>query len=139
MSMSITTLGVGDAERVLAAADLFDEPPRLEWTLAFLARDGHHLLIADVDGLDVGFISGIETLHPDKGAEMLIYELGVADDYRRRGIARALVDRLGEIARQRGCHGMWVVVDPDNDAALQTYRSARADPAEGAVTLSWEF
>jgi ribosomal protein S18 acetylase RimI-like enzyme len=63
----------------------------------------------------------------------------VADDYRRRGIARALVDRLGEIARQRGCHGMWVVVDPDNDAALQTYRSARADPADGAVTLSWEF
>ncbi len=89
--MEIERLGPEDRDRVLAAATLFDGPARADWTPRFLAEDGHHLLIASVDGVDVGFVSGVETSHPDKGTEMFLYELGVDEPYRRRGIGRALV------------------------------------------------
>jgi len=132
---------VVDADAVVAAADLFDEPPLAEATARFLASPTHHLLFAyDDDGRVVGMVSGVETTHPDKGTEMFLYELGVEPDSRRRGVATALVGALGALARERGCHGMWVGVDVDNAAALATYRRAGAEREETPfVTLAWDF
>ncbi|MDP1805955.1 MAG: GNAT family N-acetyltransferase, partial [Acidimicrobiales bacterium] len=113
--MQIDRLGPGDEDRVVAAAALFDEPPTQAWADRFLARDGHHLLLAVVDDADVGFVSGVEMTHPDKGTEMLVYELGVDDAYQRRGVGRALVEALATLARDVGCYGMWVLTDPDNE------------------------
>jgi ribosomal protein S18 acetylase RimI-like enzyme len=135
--VEIQRLGPEDRDRVLAAATLFDGPAREDWTSRFLAEDGHHLLIASVDGIDVGFVSGVETSHPDKGTEMFLYELGVDEPYRRRGIGRALVAALAGLAADRGCYGMWVSTEADNEAALATYRSAGAGPPEPGVTLTW--
>ena len=45
---------------------------------------------------------------------------------RRRGIGRALVVALRDRAAELGCHGMWVLTDDDNEAALRTYASAGA-------------
>jgi ribosomal protein S18 acetylase RimI-like enzyme len=135
----ITRLGPDDVERVVAMTPLFDETARREWASLFLTRDGHHLLVATVDENDVGFISGVELTHPDKGTEMLLYELAVDESYRRRGIAHALVDALHELARERGCYGMWVGTEPDNDAAIATYRSAGSEPAEPFVGFTWTF
>jgi ribosomal protein S18 acetylase RimI-like enzyme len=129
-----------DAAAVTAAADLFDEPPQAAATARFLALPGHHLLLAyDGDDRAVGMVSGVETTHPDKGTEMFLYELGVAEDARRQGVATALVDALAALARERGCYGMWVGVDTGNDAALATYRHAGADEEEPAVVFSWQF
>ncbi len=33
-------------------------------------------------------VSGVELTHPDKGTEMFLYELGVAERFRGRGIGR---------------------------------------------------
>jgi ribosomal protein S18 acetylase RimI-like enzyme len=81
----------------------------------------------------------VETTHPDKGTEMFLYELSVAEEFRRRGIGRALVSALADLAIERGCYGMWVGTEPDNDAALATYRAAGAAPPESSVTLTWTF
>lgn len=132
-------LGPGDLDRVLAAPHLFDEPPREAWTARFLAREGHHLLFAAVDGIDVGFVSGVEITHPDKGTEMLLYELGVDEAHRRRGIGRALTVALADRARTLGCSGMWVPVEAGDDPAVATYRSAGADAPEPGATLTWTF
>jgi ribosomal-protein-alanine N-acetyltransferase len=86
-----------------------------------------------------GFVSGVEMVHPDKGTEMFLYELGVDDAYARRGIGRALVERLAALARERGCTGMWVLTDDRNDAAIATYRSAGADTESVHTMLSWNF
>jgi ribosomal protein S18 acetylase RimI-like enzyme len=137
--VDITRLGPGDADRVLASASLFDHSPRRDWTALFLSRDGHHLLVASVDGVDAGFVTGVEMTHPDKGSEMFLYELGVAEPYRRRGVGRALVEALAEIARERGCYGMWVATGADNVAALATYGTAGAAAPEPGVTLAWRF
>jgi len=54
----------------------------------------------------IGFVSGVELTHPDKGSEMFLYELGVDAAARRRGVGRALVEALRALARRRGCYGM---------------------------------
>jgi ribosomal protein S18 acetylase RimI-like enzyme len=97
-------------------------------TRRFLSAPTHHLLLARLDDGDaaVGFVSGIETIHPDKGAEMLLYELGVAERARRRGVGTALVAALADLARERGCYAMWAVTEPDNVAAHRTYARAGA-------------
>ncbi len=106
----------------------------------FLGEAGHHLLVAyDSDGRPVGFVSGVETTHPDKGTEMFLYELSVDEPARRQGIGRALVAELAAIARERGCYGMFVLTADDNVAALATYRGAGAKNASQQVMLEWEF
>jgi ribosomal protein S18 acetylase RimI-like enzyme len=131
----IATLHPGDDPLVLAAADLFDDEPTEAWTAAFLAREGHHLVMAFDGDRAVGFVSGVETIHPDKGIELFVYELGVHEDHRRRGVALALLDRLEAIARDHGCRGMWVATEPDNVAALATYRAAAYEAPEPCVVL----
>ena len=76
-------------------------------------------------GWAVGFVSGVETTHPDKGTEMFLYELGVDESARRQGVGRALVEALAAFAEERGCYGMWVLTEDDNVAARKTYERAR--------------
>ena len=126
-------------DAVVAAGHLFDEVPREDATRAFLADERHHLLVAYVDGEPAGFVSGVETIHPDKGVEMFLYELGVDEAYQRRGIATALIRRLIELARERGCTGVWTGTEKDNAAALATYRRVEAELDFDAVAVSWGF
>ncbi|MEV0679801.1 GNAT family N-acetyltransferase [Actinosynnema sp. NPDC050436] len=123
---------------VVAVGHLFDEPPREAAGRRFLAEAGNHLLVAYADGRPAGFVTGVETTHPDKGTEMFVYELGVEDEFQRRGIGTALVEALLLLARERGCFGAFTATEPDNAAALATYARTRAD-AEPTVSLSWTF
>ncbi|WP_111767478.1 GNAT family N-acetyltransferase [Nakamurella deserti] len=131
---------VTEAAQVHRAADLFDRPPRSAATAVFLAAPGHHLLVAYDDHDDpVGMVTGVELTHPDKGTEMFVYELGVAPSARRRGVATALLHALGALARSRGCYGMWVAVDTDNDAALATYARAGARDEGDCTVRGWTW
>jgi ribosomal protein S18 acetylase RimI-like enzyme len=85
----------------------------------------------------VGFVSGVELTHPDKGVEMFLYELAVDEGFRERGIGKALVTALRDLARRRGCYDMWVLTDQDNEAALKTYRTTGADESSEHVMLTW--
>ncbi|MET9951523.1 GNAT family N-acetyltransferase [Streptomyces sp. NPDC006339] len=125
---------------LMAAGHLYDAPPREDLAADFLAAPGHVLLVAYAeDGFPAGFVSGIEMRHPDKGVEMCLYELSVDEAYRRRGVGRALTEALAAEARARGCYGMWVGVDPDNEAALRTYGAAGAAAEGPFAMLAWEF
>jgi len=122
-----------------AAQSLFDGPARPDATARFLAESGHHMLVAYVDGAPAGMVSGVETTHPDKGTEMFLYELGVAEAHRDQGIGTALVRALGELARECGCYGMWVLTDRANAAAMRAYtRAGGRDPADTTM-LTWTF
>jgi ribosomal protein S18 acetylase RimI-like enzyme len=70
---------------------------------------------------------------------MFLYELAVDAEHRNRGVGRTLVGALAELARACGCYGMWVATEPDNAAALATYRAAGAADPEPCVTLAWEL
>jgi len=136
----IRSLGPGDEQAVHAARELFDDAPDRAATRRFLDEPNHHLLIAyDAVNRPLGFVSGVETTHPDKGTEMFLYELGVADDARRRGIGSALVTQLAALARSRGCYGMWTGTEHDNAAARATYARAGAATNPPQVFVDWDF
>lgn len=137
--MEIRRLAANDVELVQAAGMLFDHLPAADRTADFLASDTHHCLIAYLDGESVGFVTGVDIHHPDKDTEMLLYELGVAEAFRGRGVGRALVEKLRSLAEELGHRGMWVLADDDNLAAIQVYRSAGAEALDRPVLLEWNF
>lgn len=127
------------AEDVQDAGHLFDAAPLPEETGRFLADERHHLLIAYVDDVPAGMVTGVEMTHPDKGTEMFLYELGVDEPFRGRGVGRALVSALADLARGRNCYGMWGITDEDNAAARATYRRTGGVPEERQVVFVWTF
>jgi len=126
-------------DQVRSAAHLFDGPVRPDAAARFLDDAGHHLLLAREGADTLGFVSGIETTHPDKGTEMFLYELAVDEGHRHRGVATALVRALADLARERGCYGMWVLTEHQNEAALATYRAAGGEPPTLQPMIVWTF
>lgn len=108
---------------VQAAGHLFDAVPARETIERFLADEGRHILIAYVNGVPAGVATGVETPHPDQGTEMFLYELGVDNRYKSRGVGRALVLALARLARERGCRGLWTATGESDRPAPATYES----------------
>lgn len=134
-----TVVQVTDPAELVAASHLFDHPVSHEGAADTLGRPGHVVLLARAaDGSDVGFVSGVEMRHPDKDAELFLYELGVDAGWRRQGVATALLAALRDVALARGCRGMWTGTEADNAAALATYRAAGAEIDEGSVFVVWD-
>ncbi len=138
-SIEIRRLGPGDEAVVDSAGHLFDEAPKPDAVRRFLADPDHHLFVAVFGGRTVGFVSGVELTHPDKGTEMFLYELAVDERHRRLGIATELVAALRDLARKRGCYDMWALTDHDNGAALGTYRKSGAGEESSHVMLTWDL
>lgn len=137
--MELRWLDPTDVPEIVSASDLFDVPADERWARHFLDQPSHHLCIAYEDGEPAGFVSGVEMTHPDKGTEMFLYELGVDESVRGRGIGTALVHALVSRARERGCYGVWTLTERENAAALATYR--RTDPMEESdvVLFGWQL
>jgi len=128
---------VTDRDALKEADALFDKPLDQRAMESFFASDGHHLLLAYEGTKPVGMVTGVEMTHPDKGTEMFLYELGVRPDHRGKGIGRSLVRELLHLARQRGCRGMWVLAEADNEAAHATYRGSGGARQDDQVMFEW--
>jgi ribosomal protein S18 acetylase RimI-like enzyme len=113
----------GDEGEVARFQAAFDNRVLPGETRRFLEDERHHLLLGYVDDLPAGFLSAVEVFHPDKRSELFLNEVGVMEQARRRGVARALVDDLKRIGRERGCVSIWVLTDEDNAAAMHLYQS----------------
>jgi ribosomal protein S18 acetylase RimI-like enzyme len=136
--VKIVRLTEGDDDVVMSMSHLFDGPAVVEHTRLFLSDERHHLLIAREGDAVAGFVSGVEMTHPDKGTEMFLYELAVDEPWQRQGVGASLVTALGDLARARGCYGMWVLTEEDNAAALATYTSAGGSRS-AQVMLDWDW
>jgi aminoglycoside 3-N-acetyltransferase I len=55
--------------------------------------------------------------------ELLLYEIEVKRDFRKKGIATQLIEHLKEIGRKEGAHEIWVLMDIENKDATQLYDS----------------
>ncbi|MDJ1370516.1 N-acetyltransferase [Gulosibacter molinativorax] len=128
-----------DPATLVANSALFDHQVSAEGAADFLSRPGHILFLAlSPDGEGVGFVSGVEMRHPDKQPEMFVYELGVDKDWRRRGVAKALLGALRGEARSRGCTGMWTGTEAANGPAIATYQSMGATVDTASVFITWD-
>jgi ribosomal protein S18 acetylase RimI-like enzyme len=128
----------GDEDEVARFEEAFDDKVLQDETRRFLEDARHHLLLGYVDDRPAGFLSAVEIFHPDKRSELFLNEVGVRDGVRRRGVARALVDELKRIGRERRCVSMWVLTDEGNAAAMQLYRST-GGVWDGEDSVMFEF
>lgn len=136
----VRALSVDDEGLLRDVADLFDHPLDPAAARAYLADERHHLLVAFVDDRPVGFVTAVELLHPDKPRpEMFLYELGVAEELRRRGVGTALVAALVDLCHRRGCGELFVLTEPSNEAAVALYAKARGTREPDAVMFTWDW
>lgn len=142
MSIEIRILQPGD-EPILSnlASDVFDDPLILQTTQEFLGDPRHHLAVAIENNVVIGFASGVHYLHPDKShPEFWINEVGVAPTYHNRGIGKALMHAILEVARDAGCTEAWVLTERDNTPAMRLYSSIGGEEApDGTVMFTFRL
>ena len=93
-----------------------------DWKIR-LARpaDADDVLAADIPGWPlVGFASGTVLDHPDTTRTVFAQELGVNEEARRRGIARALLAALRAEGRARSCRVTRGLTEGDKHLACAT-------------------
>jgi ribosomal protein S18 acetylase RimI-like enzyme len=81
-----------------------------------LARDPDLFLVAQAEGVVVGVIMGAWD-----GRRGWLHHLAVAQDYRDRGVASALVSEVEQRLRAKGCLKVNLLVQASNLAARRLY------------------
>ena len=129
----------GDEDAVLALADRLCEgvarwrDPEavltavrgwVESSLATMEDPGHAVLVAELDGTVVGFVTLSPTRHwsGEPEAEASIGELVVSQQAQGRGIGSALVEAAMARARELGCARISVSTGAANARARDLYR-----------------
>jgi ribosomal protein S18 acetylase RimI-like enzyme len=125
---TVRRLQVGDEDVVRRLAE--DGRPQTA-----LLADGRTIFVAAFDGDEpVGFAFGYVLPRRHGAPSMLfVYELDVAEAYRRRGLATRLMQRL--FAEAGGVEA-FVLTDADNVAANATYAKLGGERSEAVM---WDF
>ncbi len=115
--MIVRRLGAGDEAVVerLATRDA---------QTALLSDDRTLFVAAFEDGQPIGFVLGYELprRHGD-ATTLFVYEVEVAADRRRRGVAKAMFGELERLARERGIRTSFVLTNEANEPAMRLYES----------------
>ncbi len=90
----------------------------------FVQNNDNALFIASFDNQMVGFATAQRLQRFDKRkAEVLLYEVGVDEKYRRKGIGKALITTVNKWANSVGADEVWVLTNRSNKAAVALYTS----------------
>jgi ribosomal protein S18 acetylase RimI-like enzyme len=120
--VTVRKLGPGD-EHVLERLAEQAPPARA----AELLADERTILLAafeDQEPEPIGFVLAYELLRRHgEPSQLFVYEVDVAPEARRRGVARELLRELRRIARTRGIRRGFVLTNEANEAAMELYRS----------------
>ena len=104
--------------------NFFSAPPGDAYLRRLLSDGRFVLLAAKSDGKVVGALSAYELMkYEQERSEFYIYDLAVAEPFRRRGIARSLIEALKPIARDAGAWVIFVQADRKDEPAVALYRS----------------
>jgi len=104
-----------------------------------LATRVNELVVALDRGEVVGFAYGTMLMRPDKPAEFFVNEIGVHAEYRRQGIGSRLMRRLNELAMDRGCSGVWLMTEVENEEARAFYGALKGDESGATVMYDWQL
>lgn len=103
------------------------DPVEMARTLGRLGDDEDHILLAArIDGACVGTATGAvcHGLYGGSDAYLVIEDVVVDPDHRRRGVASALLQELERFARERSCNQMILLSESCRDDAAALYKSA---------------
>ncbi len=103
------------------AGGVFDGPLDSRLSAEFIADPRHHLAVATVREQVVGMASAVHYVHPDKGPELWVNEIGVAPSFQRQGLAKQLLNCFFQHGSSLGCTEAWVLTEERNVAARNLY------------------
>jgi ribosomal protein S18 acetylase RimI-like enzyme len=117
-SLSIRACRLEDIELVLGLWRQADATPSMTDTADDLQRAIAHVLVAEVGGRVIGSIIG--TFDGWRGN---IYRLAVHPNYRRQGVARALVAEVEMRLTQQGAKRITALVEKDQPRAMSFWEA----------------
>jgi aminoglycoside 3-N-acetyltransferase I len=101
--------------------------PHVDRSFHVVAYDG---------GKAVGYVYVHDLPRREGGRQFLLYDVGVEESHRRRGVAAALLAKVAELARERGVAEGFVLTEPDNAPANGLYGKAGGLRSE---VVMWDF
>jgi GNAT superfamily N-acetyltransferase len=91
----------------------------------FLADRNNALFLAYWNDKSSGFLTAHRLQRFDeRKAEVLLYEIGVNEELRNKGIGKALIETVKAWGREVQADEMWVLTNRSNQAAIALYKSA---------------
>jgi len=96
--------------------------PSDDYLRSLLATPHFIVVVARGDDVVVGGLAAYELQKFERDRrEIYIYDLAVATDHRRKGVARRLIAELRRIAAERGAYVIYVQADRDDAPAIALY------------------
>ena len=133
MSFTVQQLTASDLPLMNGLLDLFAEAfedaesyssarPSAAYTQSLLSSPNFIALVACAEQRVIGGLAAYELIKfEQERRELYIYDLAVAADQRRQGVATALINTLRGIARERGAYVIYVQADYGDDPAIALY------------------
>jgi ribosomal protein S18 acetylase RimI-like enzyme len=138
--MEIRILAPGDEDLLVRGVALTDEGPLSPERAAMHLADESLVSVVAVEGGEVvGFIYG-HVLRRFEATSLFIYSVDVAEEYRRRGAAKAMLAALSALGKAGRWDEMFVFTNAGNAPALALYTSAGGvrPPPDDVVMFDFE-
>lgn len=128
-------LGDGDVDTLVALNAMFAKafadpdsyqghPPSPEYLNALLAKRNFIAVAAMSADVVVGGLVAYELQKfEQQRSEIYIYDLAVAEEHRRQGVATGLMETLKRLAKDRGAYVIYVQADKGDQEAIAYYHS----------------
>jgi ribosomal protein S18 acetylase RimI-like enzyme len=131
----IRRLRPGDDDILRALEPAYEQPIPAGGEI--LADERVHVLAAFEGDEPVGYALLYVLPRIDGRRMVFLYDVGVAEPFRRRGVGRKLMDAATTVMREAGAYKMFVLTDDDNEAAMALYASAGASRDADQVLWTW--
>ena len=113
-------------------AQFHERSVSLAYIERFLTNPANYLLVAEMGGEVVGFLSAHELNSIEReSSAMFIYEIEVEATRQRQGAGTALINHIRALAKEQGMFEMFVFTNYANTPAVAFYRSTGGQIEEG--------
>lgn len=133
-------LAIRTIEAVKPAQERGPQPASPTHLARLLADEANVILVAMVGEAPAGYLIAYRLPRIDRDAVMvLLYEIAVAEEYRRRGIATAMINAMKRAFDQTVILKYWVLCPRPNRAAMRLYASTGGIPSTDADLVLYEY
>ena len=98
--------------------------PKKDYIIEALSKQHYHVFVALLDGTVVGGQTAYELqFFDEENTQMFLYELGVDEKHRQKGVAKALIAALKELCQEKSITTLYVSTEMDNEKAKNLYKA----------------